>query len=81
MKHNPINPNNRKLAEYFENNRTIDETGRKKITFVVEDHYAALLSRLSMLLGNSKTKTFRVALDHLAELCESNTDGTTNTAV
>jgi len=70
MKHIPINPNNRKLAEFYEKNKIRKPQSKTKLTFVVPDHYAELLSKLSLLLGNSKTQTIKQALELLASHCE-----------
>ena len=66
MKHKTIHPNNRERAKYYEENKTKRPQEKKKITFAVPNHYADLLAKLSMLLGNSKTQTIKEALDHLA---------------
>jgi hypothetical protein len=68
MKRKTIHPSNLKSAEYYQENKIRKETIKKKLTFVVPEHYADLLEKLSMLLGNSKTSTVKQALDHLAEL-------------
>ena len=73
MKHKSINPNNRKLAEYYEQNKTKKPQPKTKITFVVPSHYAELLSKLSLLLGNSKTQTIKQALECLASQYDEET--------
>jgi len=79
MKHN-INPNNRKLAEYYEQNKTVRPQEKTKITFVVPSHYAELLTKISMLLGNNKTQTFKEALDCLAAHYEEESENCPNSA-
>ena len=73
MKHKTINPNNRKLAEYYEQNKKQKIQPKKKLTFVVPSHYAELLAKLSILLGNSKTQTIKQALECLASHYEEDT--------
>lgn len=68
MKRQTINPNNQKLADYFQQTNEQDPQSKKKITIVVPQHYADLLAQMSMLLGNSKTQTIKQALDHLASV-------------
>ena len=57
MKVKNITQNNRRLAEYYELHKTKEIQKKKKLTFVVSEHYAELLAKLSLLLGNSKTQT------------------------
>ena len=68
-----INPNNQKLADYYEQNRPESSGQKRKLTFVVPEHYAQLLAKLSLLLGNSKTQTIKQALDFLASQYDEET--------
>ena len=73
MNNKTINPNNRRLADYYEQNKIQKDQAKKKLTFVVPEHYAELLTKLSILLGNSKTQTIKQALQCLASQYDEDT--------